>query len=97
MGDLVNWLIVIPGHPKSIEVASHLSEAARLTRLWKPDGSEVDLALLMGVECPDNPPVSAFPPWLIALSLAFFRREAHLCKCSSSASIWRVARSWRRR
>jgi len=32
------------------------SEAARLTRLWEPDGSEVDLALLMGVECPDNPP-----------------------------------------
>ena len=50
-----------------------------LSRLSGPDGSEVNLALLMDVECPDNPFVSAFPPWLIALSLALPRGELIWC------------------
>ena len=59
--------------PLTIDVERTSSDRAGNKVIWQLDDREVDLALLMDLECPDNPFVSAFPPWLIALSLAFFR------------------------
>ena len=67
---------------------SYIQDLWQVTRLWEPGGSEVDLALPMDVECPGNPFVSAFPPWLIALSLGFFRRELICSSESANGRRW---------